>query len=325
MNILYIGPYKQTNEDGILSRCFIKDLSSKFSITTQPFFLDTTCIDKENYREFDEIRDTKYDILVQHLPIGHLAVTKQFRKNIAIPILNNRCLSPNEISTLNLFDKVLLDYDKSKILLDSNIISQIEVFDYDINQELKQDQKSFNFGIYNKMKKIYAIIDCRQDLEIASDLMLEFIASTTNQENICLVLFIYNTNQSDINKINEHIKNIYTSLKLQTLLNKVLLVTIENNLQFMAMAHKSADIFLNISSHYNSLQTRLASIYNNNILSIDEQHTTKNYLYNNQYNIYGYRYPSLKSYRSEFIEAIIENIFHQPKSSNTYSNISSLI
>ena len=158
MNSLYIGPYRQIDNLGILSRLYLQDFSSVSSkIMSRPFYLSMHPkylggqLNSENNIE-------NIDTIIQNLPIDML-VSDYKKTNIAIPIIGNKRFSDKDIAKLNKFNYVLVDDPYSYEELSSKLNNAFFIKPNISYEKIKlaAGNKRFNLSIHNHYKKVYKI------------------------------------------------------------------------------------------------------------------------------------------------------------------------
>ena len=153
MNSLYIGPYRQVDNLGILSRLYLQDFASISSkMMSRPVYLNMHPkylggqLNSENNIE-------NLDTIIQNLPIDML-VSDYKKTNIAIPIISNKRFSSKDIAKLNKFDYILVDdpfaYDElSSKLSNLNLFFIKPNISYE-KIKLAAGNKRFNLGIHKR-------------------------------------------------------------------------------------------------------------------------------------------------------------------------------
>jgi len=263
MNILYIGPYRLANNSGLESTnliCNLMELGHK--IMTRPVF-DGTNLVKNNelvsvFEHTEQNKGSKFDLLIQHLPISRIVQTSKVKNNIYWPILDNAGLSPVEKKKYELISKdglILYNTKSDKTILDTNTISNLTKFNYTIsNKLLSKNSSIFNFGIYNRYKKYYTITDGTMEYAI-QNLIINFITKFQNKD-YCLVIFLPNTTQNLLDQYQKYIKEIYTIFNINFSINKVIIVPIDYDIETLVSAHKTGDIYISLKDN---IQTILSS------------------------------------------------------------------
>jgi hypothetical protein len=275
MNILYLGQYRDVSINGLHSEAILNSLSNLGNVTSRHILSDS-CKTYNNRIVFSENKtNEEYDVLIQHLPINSLCYTQKIKRNIAIPILGSELLSEDDIGYLNLFDEVLVDEPLAKQTLDIVLNKPSKPYNLKYQDLIKKTDQIISFPSHNQMKKFYAIMDYDHNNEHIFDLISEFIPATLNQENICLVLYLINSNSTHINQIQEHILGIQKICNInKENLAKIIVAPIPTTYSDLCLAHKAGDVFLDLQDYpKNSLNSYVASTYGNLIFSQSDSNT----------------------------------------------------
>lgn len=288
MNILYLGPYRQNDELGICSKKYLEALSSSsHKVTSRCIYINPTDIDSSAKTQNESNIYSSYDIIIQHLPISHCSVNTKV-KNILIPIVSDTPISDIEADKLNKFDTILVDSKinelKIRTSLSDYLTNKVILFKHDINYEELQSLKDakYNTGVYAPLKKLYFIGDYRENKDLVHNILESFYLSYIDRDDICLVLFL---NNFDEKNIQEYIQNILASLKIQINLLKTLIIQAPKNNQDLIVAHRSCDIFLNLNkSVLSNLNEQYCEFCQNKSISLFDVETFDTYINNNTYN-----------------------------------------
>ena len=88
MNILFIGPYRQTDAWGNMSKSLIKTLSKiqDYSLTIRPIFLsgETSGPVDADIIKYESNKKRQYDILIQHMLPNYMVYDSSFKQVIGI-------------------------------------------------------------------------------------------------------------------------------------------------------------------------------------------------------------------------------------------------
>lgn len=270
MNILYIGPYRLANNAGLESVNLLYNLIELgHNVMARPIFDGTNLIkDKEitTILEYTEQNTySQFDLLIQHLPVSRIVKTSKINNNIYWPILDNTALSTIEKKKCRLIDQdgtLLYSTKSDKTILDDCDISNSIKFNYTINKKLlSKNFNVFNFGIYNRYKKYYTIMDETMQYAI-QNLIINFIRKFQNND-YCLVIFLPNATQNLLDQYQKYIKNIYTIFDINYSINKILMVPIDYNIDSLVSAHKTGDIYISLKDN---IQTVISSSLGKHII-----------------------------------------------------------
>jgi len=290
MNILYIGQYRDISIHGLHSNAILRDLSKVGQVTSR-HILSQYSSSYDNSILLSETKSIEqYDILIQNLPIDSLCYTQQIKRNIVIPVLTSELLSENDIDYLNLFDEILVDDIFSKENLDTVLKKPSTNFNLNYQDSTKKTDQVLSFPSHNQMKKFYTIVDYNHNNEYVFDLVSEFIPSSLNQENTCLVIYLLNTNRAQVNQIQKHISDMEKLCNIdKDNLTKVVVAPIACSYTDLCIAHKSCDIFLDLQDYpRNSLNNYIASLFNNQIISQTSSNTKFTYLRDGSFSLNGH-------------------------------------
>lgn len=213
-NILYIGPYRDSNGYGYSSRRYIDCLSSntKINLSIRPLFYsrsyDKNQLNVEKYSEYENNSCKNYDVLIQHCYPDFYEYDVGFGKNIGIVQIETFGINRSGwIDRLNMMDEIWVGSIFAKTsLMDAGVKKNIKIIPepYDISQyeanldpffSIKTEKKPFIFytiGQYNNKKNIKNII-------------LAFMLEFEKQENVRLFI-----KTGDHNIHHKELENIIT-------------------------------------------------------------------------------------------------------------------
>jgi hypothetical protein len=290
MNILYLGQYRDISIHGLHSEVILNDLN-KIGQVTSRYILSEYSKSYNNKIIFsDNTFQEEYDILVQNLPIDSLCYTQKIKRNIAIPVLTSELLSESNIDYLNLFDEVLVDDIFSKQNIDTILTKPSKNFNLNYQDFIQKTDQVLSFPSHNQMKKFYTIIDYDHNNEYIFDLVSEFILASLNQENVCLIIYLINTNQAQVNQIQRHISDMEKVSNIdKDNLTKIITAPISCSYSDLCIAHKSCDIFLDLQDYpRNSLNNYMASLFDNEIMSLTPSNTKLTHLRDGIFSLNGH-------------------------------------
>lgn len=270
MNILYLGPYRSNNNDGYESLNYLLELQqAEHNIVSRPVYDHNSSILKieeaeEIINKCENNKISNFDLLIQHLNIDNLDHTSIIKKKIYIPIFNNNlCNFEQKQKILFLINKgkFIIRNEYHKLILD-DVLSYLPVYKMikpSINKKIFSSNRegSFNFGLYNKYKKYYSILD-QSDEHTIKELMVSFVRffSTSLETNICLIIFLQNINKPRLDYYNNYIKDIYKTFNINYSINKIILAPIELNKSIISTIHSTGDIFIDIKQDIHSSYAR---------------------------------------------------------------------
>jgi hypothetical protein len=320
MNILYLGPYKQLDDSGEISRLYLQTLIINHKITAGCVY---TSFDVETIKEtFSDLEtpQSKYDALIQHLPINQLVITQRFKKNIAIPIMGNELCNSRTCNILNRFDKILVDTPYSKNYLDKILKKSPTLIRPSINIDQINSIKNqtFNLGIHDHMQKFYTISHYENNKDLIHSLITEFIHILKHRDNISLVLFLSGINPSSSQKLELYIKRMYEMASIKTSNINIVIVNIKTDPGSLITAHNSGHVFLNISdTPKQSLNLWYAKILDKKIIDITDLESVLCCTRNDRYSDSMFHIPAPNSI-SKAIDSII--VGSKGGSANQFNN-----
>lgn len=290
MNILYVGQYKDLTIAGLYSSLTLDHLVQKNSVTSRHIYTNGIP-SNNNVLVFSEnhICD-QYDVIIQHLPINRLAYTQKLKKNIVIPVLGSKLLSPSDIEYLDLFDNVFVDNPMKKKYLDGILHNPVKLYSLPQDSMTEQMNRVITFPAYENSTKYYTIVEYAYNTEYIFDLTSEFIFNTIDKKNICLVIYLLNIDNVTLQALQ---KQVDDAQKLAGIdpenLSKVILMPISLQIIDIHTAHYSGDIFLNIHDYpKNNLHSQIAQIYGKNVINLTIDNICHSKLRNNIFSNSGF-------------------------------------
>lgn len=287
MNTLYIGPYRQIDNVGILSRLYLQDFNTvSKSLMSRPIYLDNQSKYIAGQLEYEkDISDI--DTIVQNVPISML-VPEQLKSNIAIPIVGNKKFSDKEKQILAKFDYVLIDDPLAYELLSADL-ENVFFIKPDISYEklkLAAGNKRFNLGIHNHYKKIYLVADYNNNVDLIDTIILQFSSLLSKYRNLSLILFLSGMDQQASTLLESKIRTIYEKFGLKTDTIHIIMIASELDEESHIIAHNTGDILLNLNDFpRNSLNFYLAESLNKKVLDLsDVPHCSVVYRNNTYFN-----------------------------------------
>jgi len=290
MNILYIGQYRNISLNGLYSEVILNNLNQIGKVTSRS--IPTERSDK--YSNNTILSDNKsydtYDIIIQHLPVENICYTQKIQKNIIIPILKNSLLSEEDINYLNMFSDVLVDSDLAKDYLDGILDKPTTLYRLRYDDVIKNTNEGISFPSYNQMKKIYTIVNYKYNTEYVLTLISEFISVTLNQENICLIIYMLDTNANEVNEVQSHVSNMQQLCHIHTEnIPKVVIAPISCSNNDLCLAHKAGEVFLDLQDYpRNPMNKEIASFYENRYFGISSSNLKLTHVRNGSFDFNGH-------------------------------------
>jgi hypothetical protein len=278
MNTVFIGPYKQYDYLGQVSKTYLESINLALkprnkTILARPVFIDFSVLDESDnyvYRDIETAPENfdKPSCIIQHAPIEYLAI-QRYTKNIAIPILDNRLLKMpynQNYQKLNSFDHVLVDSEYHKaLLIKSNITSPITVFDETLldMQICDHINKKYNLKEKTNNTFVFGFIGAyKNNIAIIQKIITSFLSSFRSV-NATLIIVSRGTEQDK-----KHLDDYRTEiLKRLSVINDNNIITIFNNLdtESVIASLNSFDCLLSLNDDYSQ------ALYERYMLSQDKQ------------------------------------------------------
>jgi hypothetical protein len=275
-NILYIGPYRQRDINGLWSTALIQNILSDRSknVSLRPIFLDSKCAIKnidEALCHQENIRLSNIDTVIQHAPLNKACVIDSVDRNILIPIIDTNLVPKDVIDKVLKFDGILVDNKPDAIRFSQayptlqKLVKNIDyVFDVDSSYKA-----GFNIGLLNNSEKLYMICNYRTNVRAMYDTIVSFIGNIRSK-NIVLVLFTLDISSSEKAELEKFIKEAYNSMDTKYSINRVIIAPITSDLNNIYVAHKSGDVFIDVVDYgSNSINLKIANSLKKNVVKID--------------------------------------------------------
>lgn len=257
-NILYIGPYKDSNGYGYSSRRYIDCLSSNdnLNLSIRPIFTNTSYINNplntDKYIEYENNSSKFYDIVIQHCYPDFFAYDKRFGKNIGVCQIETKNLQKSGwIDKINLMDEIWVGslFAKDSLLEANKITCDIRVVPepYDINKYSNKDLSQF-FDFQTKDKPfIFYTIGQYSDKKNIKNIILAFLLEFNKEDNVRLFIKTgdYNTNPKDLENIIRYDMNqIKLSIRKPDTPDIDIITGILKDIDILRL-HSSADCYVN--------------------------------------------------------------------------------
>lgn len=190
-NILYMGPYRQNDIFGEISRSYLRCIKLSNNVLSVPIYYTNNVLD--NYPNHkDEIKTfSDFDCIIQHCLPGDFFVNKNYGKNIGITTIDTYDWSLNydSISNLNTLDEIWVCSDKEqKNLIKSGITTNIKKIHPSIETNTIINNKSkLELNICDNVLKFYSIID-DINIEDFEPLILAFNLAFNFYDDVVLII-----------------------------------------------------------------------------------------------------------------------------------------
>jgi hypothetical protein len=275
-NILYIGPYRQRDIDGLWSTALAQNILSNQTnnLALRPIFLDSKFAIKDIEASLcnkENTRLPKIDTVIQHVPLEKANTIDSIDRNILIPIVNTNLVPKDNIDKISKFDGILVDNKSDSIRISQaypslqKLVKHIDyVFDIDPSHKL-----SFNIGLLNNSEKLYMVCSCKNNTRVIYDIIISFIGNIKSKDTV-LVLFTLDISPAEKAELDRFIKEAYSSMDLGHSINRVIVAPITSDLNNIYAAHKSGDIFIDaIDYGSNSINLKIANSLKKSVIKID--------------------------------------------------------
>jgi hypothetical protein len=275
MNILYVGPYRQNDDHGILSKLYLQNLiEANHKVTCRPLYFSTKYIEpySQNTLKYENAIYDSYDCLIQHCPIDMMQKHGGFLKNVAIPIFgNSKNMKPHQINNLRLFDKIIVDNDTDETtLVRSGVDQNISRITCPIIEDLavKLKDKKLNLGLHNSATKFYLFGNLVDHANIIQKILVSFYISFRCEYGKSLVLLLEEADKKEQLNFLNMIKDLKTKLKILSSDRSISEFVIFKNfsLEEKIVAHNTCHVFLNVTQK-STLQEKYAQYFGNTVLS----------------------------------------------------------
>lgn len=272
MNILYIAPYRLANNLGLESLNLLYNLcDTGHTIVSRCFFdgsvtiKDSSLLDIVNRTENSTV--SKFDLLIQHLPIQNLSYTSKIQSNLIWPITHDIVPSMEQVDKYKFLAKksiFLYGTNTDKFVLDNIGIEKHKLLINSINNNLynKLNIGKFNIGIYKTYNKYYTVVDSSLEHYIES-LIINFIRTIGKKHDNCLLLFMPYISQNILDKYNTYIKDSYKLFNINFSINKIIIIPIDYSIDNLLSAHNTGDVYINLKDN---IQKELAKKFNRKIV-----------------------------------------------------------
>jgi hypothetical protein len=275
MNILYLGPYRQSTTEGITSFFTLLNLiqSNRYNLTSRPiYFKDAPKLDIANgyVAKCESSLLDNYDMVIQHTYIYEALPINSVNKNIIIPITTDETITSQDIDCLSAFDTILVDtkLNYNRLAEYTKIKNKIKTYDYDIPISSLMENK-FDIGVLNQTKKLYFIGNYSSNKTNIYNICKSFIANL-NYNEYSLVLFLFDMDYNFKNELDSFISRFYEDSGPTHAINRIVVVPIISTFDNMIVAHQTGDIFIDIQDdNSNSFNYKIALLLKKKIIQFN--------------------------------------------------------
>lgn len=254
MNILYVGPYRLNNHVGYESLNFLLELSENYqNIISRPLYNQTDILKDDNLSStLNKIENrslSKIDIIIQHSDIDSLAYNSKFKYHLFIPITGHGLCKLYQKQKYQFLDQkasfLYTNDTQEYILSDCSVKNKTKIANLISDKLTTPSTGIFNFGLYNKYKKYYTIVDSSDRTKL-EQLIIDFITTYQPEQN-CLVLFMTNVTQPVLDSYNKFIKKTYSSFNINFSINKIIISPVELNNTIIPAIHHTGSIYIDLN------------------------------------------------------------------------------
>lgn len=281
MNVLYIGPYKNTGIISIASLDIIDSLNKDARIsklTIKPIYLNDKTKETKNL-VINNLENSKYaenyDCIIQHCPVDLLNTFIPYKtRNIAIPLLDKIYDKNKYLETLSLFDLVLVDSKEYFNFLTASSYDLKNVKQYSYSKLYSANQ-TINFHHFPNNTKMYLIGD--YPLDILEKVIRSFYLAFYYRDDVSLLVFLNRPQESLHENINKMISSIKESLNMKYVIDNVNIFIKELDDHAIPAIHASANIFIDLlpSNSDSGLNRYMAESNKNKVITLEDINTYK--------------------------------------------------
>ena len=263
MSILYVGPYRQSDEWGYTSQAFAKLLVEQkgLEVVLRPVWFNNQDVSADigNLEQYEYNELETADILIQHGLPSYLNYNGKFRTNIAVTSVDCRIDNTDWVTHLNLFDKVIVfsGYE-AELLKESGVTVPIHGFGFPpviLHPEVQDLDLKFSGTKY------YTI----GSLDMKSGLRETIAAYLSSFSILDSTILIVLTNDSA--PIETEINNIKSHLGIFNNPQHYPHIALINNTEIPLVnyVHGYADFYIDVSYNARTSQNTLKAIVNNSL------------------------------------------------------------
>lgn len=235
MNVLYLGPYRQADNWGVLSRSFLNSLISleDLHVSCRPMFMGSSSIQSVDADIImsESKKKEEYDVLIQHTLPNYAVYDGKFSKNIIITSFETADCK-TLVNNLRLLDTILVQTEAEKNAAAEEIRNKVRAIGF---------SSEFKKNILPKQNSDFLFYAFAGDLEENTgikQLLLSYMLAFHVNDNVSLIIQANNLDAIN-NLINEtsQIVGIYN----KPYYPKIHIIEDANNI------HEQADCFIDCS------------------------------------------------------------------------------
>lgn len=182
-NILFIGPYKDSNGLGYASRRYINCLAAKsdINLSIKPIFFTNSHIqhplDLKTFESYENAYYTYYDFVIQYGYPEYYVYDKRFGKNIGIVEIETRSINRSGWSSkLNMMDEILVN--------STNALHS--AYDAGVTKPIRLLPEPYNIGAYEQSYNPFFV-----DKKETNPFIFYTIGQYTDKKNIKGIILAY--------------------------------------------------------------------------------------------------------------------------------------
>ena len=244
MNVFFVGPYRQSDNWGKVSRSFLRLLHSQenVDVVSRPIFynINSTVKDIGVLESGEHKKLSERDILIQFgLPITFV-YDGTFKKNIAVTMVESKVENIGWTTSLNQMDQIIVFSETEKRLLEESgittEITALEVAPFAFDNSMSEEIK-----IESNNRTIFYTDARPSDSSGLEQTITSYLNTFTSGDNVGLIVFSNQNEQEAVQKVIEDTKQKlsifsddrnYPSISIVPNKNQDILNYAHNNLSF---------------------------------------------------------------------------------------------
>ena len=258
MDVLYLGPYRQSDSWGSSSRSFLESIISvkDFEVCSRPLFMGSTPVHSLTPKILmaESKKKAKYDVLVQHCLPSYSVYHGDFSKNVIITSFETANCKAG-INNLNLLDVIAVQTEAEKQAAPKEVRDKVIPIGFSTHVDNDNTQK--NFVVSGKKGAdfiFYAFAGGLEERTGIKELLLSYMLAFHLNDNVTLVI-----QTSNMQGLNDMIQDISQKIGIyeKAYYPKIHLVTDGSNL------HKEGNCFVDCSKTFGMSDNVASALINN--------------------------------------------------------------
>jgi glycosyltransferase involved in cell wall biosynthesis len=253
-NILYVGPYRQSDGWGLASKDYLLSLlTTNHNVASVPIYLNRSAICKISDKEIldsENVSFSSYDIVIQQNLPQCFAKVGHDNKNIGMLFLENNKLVSDGCFNLNTLDEIWVTTEKEqKCLSNSKVNTPSKKVSHPLPTESIKNCLNNNITKKDNSYKFYFIgeyIQRKNIKDIVAAFHLEFHPSEPVELIIKTSLPGLDPNSSE-EKIRSDFDQIKKRLRIRSNFRNEVIITEKLSEEKLFMLHRSCDCFVSAS------------------------------------------------------------------------------